>query len=230
MLSKATDTTCSETKPTYVLQPILRLHLSQIGLLPASSTTRSIIYFLNALLKVKSNKLVAIDIIMETVWLNPDLCEVAAKAVALLPPCNYFNLVNSTKGLTIPPKECDRELYKCEKKIEDKVVSNQMTTYEAAMWYLDLIVNTKLIQTQYQRVLCLLKAAHYFAKEYMKNVKRLNSVNFALKNAVTLLAYDANQLASSCLQPGSRIFTLATAYKLVCSVANIEDPTQHLCL
>ena len=233
LLSKATDTICSETKPTYVLQPILSLHVSQIGLLPANSITRSVIYFINALLKVKSNTVVAIDYLMETVWLNPDLCEVAAKAVALLLPCNYFNLVNSTKGLTIPPKECDRELYKCEREIEDKVVSNQMTRYEAAMWYLDLIVNTKLIQTQYQRVLCLLKAAHYFVKEYsMKNAERLNSIDFALENAVTLLAYDASQLASSCLQPGSRIFTLATAYKLVCSVANIhcEDPTQHSCL
>ena len=231
LLSKATGNICSETNPTYVLQSIFSLHRSQVGLLPADSATRSIIYFLHALLNnVKSNKRFAIDIIMETVWLNPDLCEIAAKAVALLLPCNYFNLVNSTKGLTIPPKECDRELYKYEREIEDKVVSNQMTTHEAAMWYLDLIVNTKLIQTQYQRVLCLLKAAHYYAKEYMKNAGRLDSTDFAIKNAVTLLAYDASQLASSCLQPGSRIFTLATAYKLVCSVASIENPTQHSCL
>ena len=232
LVSEATESFCSKTVSSCLLEPVLKLYQSQIGLVPADHATRSVIYFIHALISIKKKEKLDFHLgtIMETVWQYPELSNAAAKVVTSLLPCNYFNLINCTRQLMILPNEYDVELYKHEKEIEDKVTSTELSFYDAALWYLDLMVNDQFIHHSHQKVLCLLKAAQYFAKALRTVKVGQDSVPFAFKNAITLLAYDASQLASTCLQPGARNFALATAYRLTCLAANISDPFKHSCL
>ena len=201
-------------------------------MLPAQCSIRSVIYFLRGLLQLKDQKKrLALNGITEAVWLNPELSDSAAKVFTYLLPHDYFNMVNDVESLVVPPGEFNLELYKREKEIESKITSQEMTHYDAALWYLDLMTTDATINSADERVLCLLKAAQHVAYAFSR-VAVGQPLHFAYKNAVMMLAYDASQLATESLQPGARIFALHTAYQLTCFVSKIpiSDPSQHSCL
>ena len=224
----ATESICSKTF-SYVFQTMLDLYSSHEDLIPTDSKTQSVINFLEALYSIdevdKRNE--ALISMMSAVWLYPDLYDVAAKAITSILPHDFFSLINNKCTLVIAPKGSDVQLYQYEMDIQDKVVSNKISPFDAALKYLDLMIDPRFIHYPHQEAMCLLKSAYYFSVE----LERTNQqpMQYALRNAVSMLAYDASQLAAR-LHPGMRVCILASSYRLTCSVAKLSDPSNHCCL
>ena len=228
LLSYATESVCSN-ECSSVFTTMLELYSSHEDLVPTDSKTQGIIKYLEALYSMDAvdKRDESLASMMSAVWLNPDLSEIVAKLIASILPHDFLGLINSECTLVIAPKGSDKELYQYELDIRHKVASNIISPFEAALKYLDLMKDPNFIQYPHQTAMCLLKSATYFAMELERTDQQ--SKQYALRNAVSMLTYDASQLATR-LHPGMRIFVLASSYRLTCSVAKLSDPTTHSCL
>ena len=161
----ATEAICATTCG-HVFEKMLKLYNSHEELMPTDSVAQSTINFLKGLQLIKCNAINdAIELIVSAVWQNPELSDAAAKAITSLLPLDIFPMANNTCILVIHPEGTDKELHHCERDIQSKVDSGTLTSTEAALQYLDPMMNPRLIYQSHQKILCLLNAAQYFIIE-----------------------------------------------------------------
>ena len=231
LVKMAVDKFGPESLPfVYILRQLLDAHksLSHPDLQNKSS---SVINFLTGISIIFEDPSVSLDHFAKALWQNPALCREYCRAVStmisfMFPGLKFgkysFHLQNEAITSDLPrlaPQ--DFQLYSLEMRTKDLVTKGEISHSQAAMWYLDLMVNPILVCCNYMKINCLLKSAMHFLQE-LSNTK-LVAEEIALKNAVLTCIYDACQLAGK-VHPGMKVFTyqfaLETILRLIASVSN----------
>ena len=162
----------------------------------------------------------SVDKIVHGIWRNPDLCQVAAKVVTnLIPKTKNYSQQHMTGIVEVPQTAPERELYAKEMEVNDCVSKGELTHVEAAMWYLDLLVEDELVYHPAQKVLCLLKAAQHFERAF--NIAKVLSDEVSLRNAALTCTYDACHLVKK-MHPGFRVMTFQLALEITFRLADVD--------
>lgn len=231
LVKMAVDKFGPESVPfVYILKQLLDAHKS-LSHPDLHNKSLSVINFLTGISIIYEDPSVSLDHFAKALWQNPALYREYCRAVStmtsfMFPGLKYgkysFHLQNEAITSDLPrlaPQ--DFQLYSLEMRTKDLVAKGEISHSQAAMWYLDLMVNPSLVCYDYMKINCLLKSAMHFLQE-LSNTK-LVAKEIALRNAALTCIYDACQLAGK-VHPGMKVFTyqfaLETILRLIASVSN----------
>ena len=162
----------------------------------------------------------SLDKIVHGIWRNPDFCQVAASVVTnLIPKTKNYSQQMISGSVSIQLTAPEQTLYANEKNIRDQVNKGELTHIQAALWYLDLLVQDKLVYHPAQKVVCLLKSALHFECAY--STAKMVSDRVSLRNAALTCTYDACQLVKR-MHPGFRVMTFQLALEIAFRLAVVD--------
>ena len=188
---------------------------------PVDLHTTAAINFLSGIKEVyNKDPLVSLEYFIKATWQNPGFSHVVAKAVLFLFPKlteKKYTLSFQKGNIMLPPEWNDLNLSSKEKEIIGKVEAGELANSQAALWYLDLMLN---VFCSPEKILCLLKAASHFELEFTRS--KSSSEKRIFKNAALTCVHDACQLAIK-LHPGIRLFTFQLALEVTLRIGTSDD-------
>ncbi len=162
----------------------------------------------------------SVDKVVHGIWRNPDYCQVAAKAVTdFIPKTKNYSQQHISGSVKIQLTAPVQVLYANEMKVKDQIKKGELTHIKAAFWYLDLLIQDRLVYHPAQEVMCLLKSALHF--ECAFNTAKILSDRVSLRNAALTCTYDACDLVKR-MHPGFRVMTFQLALEIAFRLAVVD--------